>query len=63
MNSFLIVIITDNNDEIRKSIYQTHVYSLLHKSFIFIQGKVEDKTKVKFWINDLSFFFFWSNTI
>lgn len=47
----------NNNDKIRISIQQTDVYPLLNESFIFIQGRVDDKTKVKLINNGLSFLF------
>ena len=47
----------NNNDEIRISVQQTDVYPFLHESFIFIEGKIEDSTKVKLCNNGISFFF------
>jgi hypothetical protein len=46
-----------NNDEIRIMIQQTDVYLLPHESFLFIEGKIEDATKLKFCNNGLSFLF------
>lgn len=45
------------NDEIRIGVQQTDVYPYLHESFLFIEGKIEDLTKVKLSNNGLSFLF------
>ena len=45
------------NDEIRIGVQQTDVYPYLHDSFLFIEGKLEDVSKVKLSNNGLSFLF------
>jgi len=45
------------NDEIRIGVQQTDIYPYLHESFIFLEGRIEDSTKVKLSNNGLSFLF------
>ena len=45
------------NDEIRIGVQQTDVYPYLHESFLYIEGKIEDSTKLKLSNNGLSFLF------
>ncbi|XP_050423372.1 uncharacterized protein LOC126835125 [Adelges cooleyi] len=47
----------NNNDEIRICVQQTDVYPYLHESFLYIEGDIEDKDKVKLGNNGLSFLF------
>lgn len=48
--------IYNNNDKIRISVQQINIYPLPFESFLFIEGKVADVTKVKFVITDYLFF-------
>jgi hypothetical protein len=46
-----------NNDEIRIAIQKTDVYPYLHKSFLYIDGKIEDLAIVTLSNNGISFLF------